>query len=368
MEPKLTQLYQERNSSTSTQTTYNRSARYYTEITGHSITECLRIAEDEELNNIHWRNTRTRAWLLEYRNTLYSKYNVSTAQLYLTAIITIYRHYEITIPPLPYYSTKQAKHSPPLTYQDIPNRELLQKAIENTSHLGQAIISLMSSSGISRIDILNLTIQDYLTATRPYHQSDNMKTAIYQMREQEQIIPSFTLTRQKTGQDYTTFSSPESVQYINKYLQYRTDNLNKHKPLFKIHPRYFNIIFERINNTLNLGKRGKYNTFHSHLLRKYHATRLIEAGLSTDKIDYLQGRQPTGIAHEHYIRYNVNDLKNEYIKALPFLQVNDSTIYKTENQRLLEENKRLARQQEQIDSLRNELNDLQKRRDIWNNL
>ena len=364
----LQRFYQERNSSPNTISTYNRSIRKYTTLTGYSVTELIRIAETEEHDNIHWRNSQTRQWLLEYRNKLYQQYNISTAQLYLRAVITLYRHYEITIPSLPYYSTKQAKHSPPLTYQDLPTRELLQQALELTTPLGQAIITLMSSTGLSRIDILHLTINDYLQATQPYHQKTNIKQAIHLMDQKDQIIPVLPQQRQKTGQEYHTFISPEAVKYVNKYLLTRKDKLNKNKQLIKVTSRYYNTIFEKINNTLHLGKKGPYNRFHPHMLRKYHATRLIESGMSTDKVDYLQGRKPSGIAHEHYIRFNVMDLKNEYIKALPFLQINDLNTYKTENQRLLEENKRLSRQQEQIDNLRAELHDMKKRQDIWDNL
>ena len=79
----LEQFFTERNSSPSTQTTYTRSIRYYETLTGHTIQECLDIADDEEYNNIRWKNTQTRKWILSYREWLYSKYNVSTAQLYL---------------------------------------------------------------------------------------------------------------------------------------------------------------------------------------------------------------------------------------------------------------------------------------------
>ena len=121
----LEQLHHERNHSQSTIINYDRSVRYYEKHTGHTMQECLDIADDEEYENIRWKNTQTREWLLSYREFLYGKYNVSTAQLYLTAIITIYRHFEITIPPLPYYSTKHLRKTPPINYSDLPDRQIL---------------------------------------------------------------------------------------------------------------------------------------------------------------------------------------------------------------------------------------------------
>ena len=185
----LEQLFTERNSSPSTRTTYTRSCRYYENITGHTIQECLDIADDEEYNNIRWKNTQTREWILAYREWVYSKYNVSTAQLYLTAIITIYRHFEITIPPLPYFSKKGLKKTAPINYNDLPDRELLQEVIQGTSPLVRSLILFMSSSGISRIDVLNLTIGDYLEATSEYHShQDSVKYAIKEILQSKNYL------------------------------------------------------------------------------------------------------------------------------------------------------------------------------------
>ena len=347
----LERLYRERNSSKSTQTTYNRSAKYYTELTGHTIQELLDIADDEEYNNLRWKNTQTRQWLLEYRDWLYSKYNVSTAQLYLTAIITIYRHFEITIPPLPYYSTKGLKHTPPINYNDLPDRQLLSEVIQGVSPLVRSLILFMSSSGISRIDVLNLTIGDYLEATSNYHDhQESVKYAIRDMRE-EDIIPVFRLSRQKTGEDYFTFCSHEATKSINSYLLTRTEILHRDRPLFKIHPRYINMVFERLNEEYMLGKVGNYNRLRPHMLRKFHASQLAESGMSTDHINLLQGRKLTGVAHESYIRFKPEALKEEYIKALPYLVVEDVNKYRSENEILREENQQYKAKEDKINSI-----------------
>ncbi len=364
----LEQLFTERNSSKSTQITYTRSCRYYEKITKHSITECLEIADDEEYNNIRWKNTQTRKWILEYRDWLYHKYNVSTAQLYLSAILTIYRHFEITIPPLPYYSMKNLKKTPPINYKDLPDREILSECLQIASPLVRAIILFMSSSGVSRIDVLNLTIDDYLNATKEYHDHDNsVKYAIKDMMEQD-IIPMFHLKRQKTGQDYFTFCSHEACKSINSYLLTRTEILHRDRPLFKIHERYINMIFERLNGYFQLGKVGNYNRLHPHMLRKYHASQLAESGMSTDYINLLQGRKIHNVAHESYIRINPETLKQEYIKALPYLVIEDVNKYKTEVDVLKEENEELKEKEKQIDEIWNEINNIKERENVWESL
>ena len=349
----LETFFKQRNSSTSTQTTYRRSVKYYETLTGHTIDELLDIAEKEEINNIRWKNTQTRQWILEYRDYVYTKYNVSTAQLYLTAILTIYRHYELTIPPLPYYSRKHSTKSTPINYNDLPDRELLTNIIQACSPLVKSLILFMSSSGVSRIDTLNLTIGDYLDGTSPYHDhTDNVKYAIKDMQDQD-TVPIFHLTRQKTGQHYFTFCSHEACKSINSYLLTRTEILTREAPLFKIHERYFNMVFQRLNGEFNLGKvgNGKTNRLHPHMLRRYHASQLAEAGMSTDHINLLQGRKVQGVAHQSYIRLNPETLRDEYIECLPYLVIEDINKFKTENQQLKEENKEYKLKEEKINNI-----------------
>lgn len=341
----IKQFHTERNHTPSTIKTYDRSIKYYEKITQHTIQECLNIADNEETQNIRWKNTQTRKWILQYREYLYNHYNVSTAQLYLTAITTIYRHHEITIPPLPYYSTKHLKKTPPINYKDLPDRRILQECLNISTPLVRSLILFMSSSGISRIDVLNLTINDYLEATSEYHQhADSVKYAIKDMRNLDlNIIPTFHLQRQKTGQNYFTFCSHEAVKSINSYLLTRTEILHRDRPLFKIHERYLNLIFERLNGHFQLGKVGNYNRLRPHMLRKYHASQLAESGMSTDHINLLQGRKNTGIAHEHYIRLNPEKLKEEYIEALPYLVVEETQRFQTELEQTREENNELKK-------------------------
>ncbi len=350
----IEKFHTERNHAESTIKSYNRSIQMYETITETSIEECINIADTEETQNIRWKNTQTRKWLLQYRKYLYENYNISTAQLYLTAIITFYRHFEITIPPLPYYSTKNVRKTAPINYKDLPDRQILTECLKIASPLARAIILFMSSSGMSRIDVLNLTIDDYLQATSEYHNhNESVKYAIREMRDKD-IIPLFHLTRQKTGQPYFTFCSHEACKSINAYLLTRTEILHRERPLFKVNPRYINMIFERLNDYFRLGKVGNYNRLRPHMLRKYHASQLAEAGMPTEHINLLQGRKVTGVAHESYIRLNPDRLKEEYIQALPYIVIEDVNKYKTEVETVKEENKELK------ENLRNIINRIEK--------
>ena len=335
----LSQVYHERRSSDSTQKSYTRAVRFFEEHTGKTIGELLTIADQEETNNIHWKNSTLKPLLISYRAWLYDNYKEKTANLYFTAITTIFRHFEIIIGPLPYFSRKNINKSTPIRPGELPDRELLSEIIGICSPLLKAVILLASSSGLSRIDILNLTVKQYLEATYEYHQSNDIYTAIDRMKDYEfDIIPTFVLKRQKTAQEYYTFCSPEAVRAINHYLMSRTDDFNKHSQLFKVADRYLNNLFTDINNQLDLGNAGTYGRFTPHMLRRYHATQLTEAGMSSDKINILEGRKVHGVIHESYIRMKPEVLKKEYIKALPFLAVEDITQVKTELETVKEEN------------------------------
>ena len=354
----LQTLFNERNTSEGTQRIYWRSVKYFEEINNKTITECLEIAEQEEENNVRWKNCHLRNWLIKYRKYVFEKYKVSTARTYMTMIKTVFRHYDITIESLPYFSTKQSNQSIPINPDNLVDREILKLCIETKNPLLKAITLLMSSSGISRVDILNLSIGDYLEATSEFHSHTNsMKYAIHDMNDLD-VIPTWHLKRQKTGVQYYTFSSPESTRAINMYLLTRNEALTKNKPLFDVNERYFNQLFKDTNDNLGLGKNGQYSRFAPHMLRRYHATQLIEAGVSEGKVDLLQGRKPKSIAYSSYIKIKPSKLKSEYIRALPFIVVEDINRVKTElevvkenNEKLHVENTELKKQNERIDNL-----------------
>ena len=357
----LDQFFYERNSSHSTQVNYTRGITHFERYTGKTLPELLTIADNEETQNISWKNSTLKPLLIDYRRYLFEKYMKKTAELYLTAVLSIFRHFEINIPKLPYFSTRNVKKPIPILPHELPDRELLKHIIEIKNPLLKAITLFMSSSGVSRIDALNITINDYLKFTYEYHHSNDIFTAIEKMNDSEiDIIPTFYLKRQKTNQNFYTFCSPEAVEAINNYLYSRTDDFNKNNKLFKIQDRYLNKIFKEVNDQLGLGKAGTYSRFAPHMLRRYHATQLAEAGMSLDRIDMLEGRKVPGVAHESYIRIKPEVLKEEYIRCLPYLVVEDINEVRTKLDVVVEKNEDL---QVENNTLKNELSDIRSRQD-----
>lgn len=328
----LEQFFLERNSSKSTMDSYRRSVNIYEKIVGKTLLDILLEAEQEEAKRVPWRDSEQRKNLIKFRNVLLSNYKLSTAKLYLSSIQTLYHHFELEIGKLPYVSTKNVRTAEPIYYDDLPNREIIKEIINISSPLLKAIILFISSSGCSRIEAINLTVKSYLDATSEYHHKKDIMEAIEEMdkkfAEEITIVPMFRLKRQKTNVEFFTFCSPEAVVAINSYLKSR-ENLSLDEPLFKISGRYFSKLFADANDQLQLGERGEYRRFRPHMLRKYHASQLWNAGMSMDKIDLLQGRKKSNV-HQSYFKESPLNLKEEYIKCLPYIVIDDVERFKTQ--------------------------------------
>lgn len=142
------------------------------------------------------------------------------------------------------------------------------------------------------------------------------------IKDDNTIIPTFNVRRKKTNKYYTTYCSPEAVKAINMHILSRPDRVTNESKLFKMGVNYFTLNFQKINDTLGLGKVGYYNRFRSHMLRKFHASALYNDGMSLDNVNDLQGKAKNK-TDQAYFMINPDDLKYEYIKHLPAVTINE---------------------------------------------
>ena len=282
-----------------------------------SLSELIKEAENDEENGVRWKNRKIKQRLLNFRVFLQRHYLISTVKVHFQRILTIYRHFEIEIHNLPPINLKNTNKLKPIMFEDLPTKEIIKEAVNITNPLMKAIILFISSSGCARQETLNITIQDFIDATREYHDSEDMYEIITILIKRNDVIPTFKLKRQKTNKFYFTFCSPEAVSFILDYLIISKRKLRNEDKLFKTNLDYLNSYFNEINETLNLGKVRKYNRFRSHMLRKFHASALYnhENGLSLEEIDALQGRGKNN-THSSYFMENPKNLKEKYINSL----------------------------------------------------
>lgn len=354
----------QRNLSSGSIKVYEHAINKYLEFNQQTLEELIDEADLEEEQGIRWKRRTLKTRLTNFRNYIidegYAKETISTM---MKKVTTFYRHYEIEIHHLPRININSTVEI------RIPTQEDLQLAISSSKPLMQAIILFLTSSGMSRVDMLKLTVGDFLTATKPYHQTNNISEMMSKLKDRDDVIPTFALIRTKTNKFHYTFCTPEATQYIVNYLYSRKDKLTLNSPLFKISSMWLSTKFGNLNETLQLGvtKGNNYNILRCHTLRKYHATTLRNDGLSIDIINSLQGKTKNKVDRAYYID-TPEQLKTMYTDHMNSLYITETSKYKNENEMLKEENTELKQKENEINELWEEINNIKKRKEIWDDL
>lgn len=318
----LNEIHLVKNHAESTKKVYKQAVNRYTNYFSMSMEELIEEAEMEEEQGIRWKKRKLKRRLLEFRQHLIENYALNTVKTNMRPIIAIYKYYEIEVMDIPQINPKSVKTPEPITFKDLPDKEVIREAINISDARMKAIIYFMASSGCARTETLNLTIGDYVDALSEYTGDRDIYSIINNWKYgEDNVIPTFSVLRQKTGKYYTTYCSPEATNAINSYLLSRKDPLDNESPLFNIHEDYLIKKFTSINNELGLGKAGTYNRFRSHMLRKFHASALYNDGMSLDKVNDLQGKAKNK-TDASYFMTNPEDLKYEYITHLPAVTIN----------------------------------------------
>ncbi len=329
-----------------------------------TLEELLTEADMEEEQKIRWIKRKLKKRLLNYRRYLVdNNYSKQTIQTYMTNLLTLYRYFDFELEKLPSMTLEDTS---PIQPKQLPDKEIIRKAVEIAKPRMKAIILLMASSGLGRAEVSKLTIKDYIESTKNYHNGGTIYDIINVLDQLEDVIPIFYLKREKTGKYFTTFCSPEAVYYINDYLRTRP-KIRLNDPLFDVEYSVLGRDFNNLNDKLKLGKVRKYNRLRSHMLRKFHASALYNDGMPRDFVNDLQGKTKNS-TDESYFFVNEDDLKAEYINHLHALQISQEvekvTVKSKEfremevrNIELVNENKILK---EEVDTISERQDELEK--------
>ena len=347
-EPVFNDFVRERNLAPGSINVYRNALTHYTQFNGMTLTELLKEAEKEEDQKIPWRKRTLLNRLVDFRNYIIDQGYSSTKMV--DRVTTFYKHHYIEIHTLPKTNYKN------ISEIRIPSKEDLQKALEISDPFLAAFIPFLVSTGLSKIDALNLTVKDFIQATNPYHNGGEIQEILEELSCQEDVIPTFSLTRQKTKKFHYTFASPEATTALVNYLQSRKDKLKPDSKLFKMSYHWLTVKFEELNNKLALGVTdgNEYSVFRCHTLRKYHATTLRDDGLSIDIVNSLQGKAKNTVDAAYFID-TPEQLKKRYVEHVNSLLINSEAKVvnvKTEEYIELEkENEALKEQNKRIDKL-----------------
>lgn len=296
---------------------YYSAMGLYVKYCNMHLQELLNEADNEEEAGVQWKKSKLKQKLLGFRSYLLENYLYGTVKVHFGRIKTFYNHFEIDMGYIPKINTKSVRKNEPIRFDDLLTKEELQAIIMEADPLIKAVVLFGASSGCARQEILNITLEDFIEATKDYHNGGTIQEVLVTLLARDDVVPTFKIRRQKTNKYYYTFCSPEAVRSICNYLiisQRKFKGYNEHK-LFKTNRDQLNYGFKQLNDKLNLGEVNGYRRLRSHMLRKFNASYLYDDGMSMEDIDAIQGRSKDA-THNAYFKDNPIKLKEKYIQHL----------------------------------------------------
>ena len=375
---KIEQFFNDRGSSASTRRHYLSSVKLYEELNNMTLDSLIEEADLEEEEQVRWKNRKIKERLMNFRNYLYGNYVESSVKIYLNDIKAIYRHFEIELQPLPRFDSKQVKKSYQMSYKDLLTKQELVDSYYEANNIVKCVIELGISSGLSRSDMLKLVVNDFIKGCAEYLPVRSRKTIdiLHDLKHIKNVIPVFYGERQKTKKSFITFCSPECTEHLVQYLigrdtqirieyqmlndmyesetnptkkqklfdqlQRQPKKLELNHKLLDISEGHLSASFRKISNKLKFDKVGNTVKLRCHMLRKYHASILLNAdkGFSIEEIDSMQGRSMDK-THRAYFFNQEEQLKKKYMLCVDELMLFSSMeeISKSDYEKVKKENK-----------------------------
>lgn len=348
-DPLFQQLIIEKNLKTESIRSYKKALQLYCQYHQMTLTELYTEADTEEEQGIRAKNRKLVKRLRGFRTHLIQEnYAPTSITNYYAYIKSTYRHFLIEIPYIPPVKLTPKQEM----YDDIPHKEHIIECLQHTNNLKyRAIIYFMASSGTARQEICNITIQDFIDATKDYHHNSNIHDVITELEKQDNVIPVFKMIRQKTQYSYYTMITPEATQHLIRYLKTRPlKKLRSTQTLFDVNTHSITVFFIRLNHNCNYPD----GFLHPHALRKYHADIIDDKSLT----NMLQGRKPDAIS-ESYFKANPKRIKEKYMKHIEDLTLQPTRLVTIESDEVKSLKAQLHREKTQRQNLEQQVLDIQ---------
>ena len=311
-DPLVQQLFKERNIKPTTCEPYISALLKYIPLIGFkNLKEMINEALEDERKRVPIKEARISQHLRQWRSALIDDKTVKsngTVHAYYSKIETVYRHFNVTVPQRPPMKLEKQYH---VSYYDLPDKEMIETAINQTTLEMKSLILFMSSSGTAKAETLGITVGKFIDGLREYTKSDKPQYVIEELKGRKDVVPTIALVRKKTNVPYYTCCSPEATYYILQYME-QWKKFDRECPLWDMNGSYVMKHFQIINDNNNWGKIGPYRRFRTHTLRKFHASNL---GCSFDVINTLEGRT-NGTIHETYVKQKPDQLKKVYMEHM----------------------------------------------------
>ena len=335
----IKQWYIKRNISLGTQKSYNTAIRDYSELINKSPSELIDEAEKEEDEGIRTRKRKVVEYLMLYKEYLENKVASTTVNLYFSAIKSFYKAFDIILPEFKLVSGDiglEKNIGKPLNKMDI------QKLISAASSREKALIYLMALSGMGQQEARDLSISKLLSAASQAT-GISLENVEDLFKHEEQVLEkvlTLEITRKKVKYRHYTFIPPEATREIIAYLKERCYGRNTK---IRIKDNAEELIFVNNNgqklsrdsivtNFRRIGleagfkkEKGSYAFWRSHALRKYFISTIINKVGEKTIADYMAGHKINN-QDRTYWQANPDDLKTHYMKALPYLSIDEAKV------------------------------------------
>lgn len=220
--------------------------------------EMIEEAYEDERKGLPPKKARIKQHLSKYLLTLRDNLdNPNTIHTYFTKLETFYRHYDVTVPNRPPMQMKNKVH---VSYEDLPTKDMIRKAVEQSELDMKALILFMSSSGTAMAETINMRIKDLVKGLKYHTNQTDINMIIDELQGRRDIVPCIPMLRIKTDVPYYTCCSPEASYYLFEYLNVRRGYHN-----FKDDDKVFDMTksmmlkkFTKINDDNDWGKVVNY--------------------------------------------------------------------------------------------------------------
>lgn len=120
---------------------YTTAIGLYSQFHEMPFHELLDEAEREEQEGVKWKHSMLRTRLLAFRNHLLKKGHLAnTVKGYTSRVRTVYEEgFDIEIGRMPKLNQKNVKKATPISYNDLPDKELIRHVLKMVNPLMRAI-------------------------------------------------------------------------------------------------------------------------------------------------------------------------------------------------------------------------------------
>lgn len=295
------------NTTRNLQTTLQQYCEYHQTTLPDLINEAL---EDEDrIIKVNRRNIKTRIQQYTLHLQRQGK-QAQTIKIYINRVTRVYKYHDIEIPRLAPIRCENKEH-----YEDIPTYKEIQKVLLNSNTKTRAIVTFLASTGMRISDMCNLSVGDFIEASRDYVWSPrSIPDFLHQLQNNNDlIIPTWHIRQQKTGIPYITFCSDEATRYLVEYLLELSQKkmITREDHLFGVKPDAVTKRFQRLNNKFDLGLLTTRCRFHPHALRKFFATTLTNHDCDFLSVEFMLGHRLDQI-REAYYKADPERLRRKY--------------------------------------------------------